>query len=119
MLVPDEPGRDVVHRVIYDELIQGVIRDESRKRYLEIIGWSRSAILLVMSSSVAAFAGLGRASARTQRFSGHAVRGELASELLINAAECHLGRHRALDTKPRSRRASGGAGYRRGAERAC
>lgn len=37
VLVPDEPGRDVVHRVIYDELVQGVIRDESRKRYLEII----------------------------------------------------------------------------------
>jgi aspartate racemase len=36
-LVPDEPDRDVVHRVIYDELVQGVIRDESRKRYLEII----------------------------------------------------------------------------------
>lgn len=38
VLVPDEPGRAVVHRVIYDELVQGVIRDESRKRYLEIIG---------------------------------------------------------------------------------
>jgi hypothetical protein len=26
-----------VHRVIYDELVRGVIRDESRRRYLEII----------------------------------------------------------------------------------
>ena len=37
VLVPDEPDRDQVHRVIYDELVQGVIRGESRKRYLEII----------------------------------------------------------------------------------
>jgi aspartate racemase len=37
VLVPDEPDRDQVHRVIYDELVQGVIRDESRQRYLEII----------------------------------------------------------------------------------
>lgn len=37
VLVPDEPDRDQVHRVIYDELVQGVIRDESRKRYLQII----------------------------------------------------------------------------------
>jgi aspartate racemase len=37
VLVPDEPGRDVAHRVICDELVQRVIRDESRKRYLEII----------------------------------------------------------------------------------
>jgi amino-acid racemase len=37
VLVPDEPDRDQVHRVIYDELVQGVFRDESRERYLEII----------------------------------------------------------------------------------
>src|SRR5215467_9082479 len=38
VLVPDEADRALVHRVIYDELVQGVIRDESRKRYLDIIG---------------------------------------------------------------------------------
>jgi aspartate racemase len=38
VMIPDEPDRTLVHQVIYDELVQGVIRDESRQRYLEIIG---------------------------------------------------------------------------------
>jgi aspartate racemase len=38
VLIPDVPDRTLVHQVIYDELVQGVIRDESRQRYLEIIG---------------------------------------------------------------------------------
>ena len=38
MLVPDEPDRTLVHQVIYDELVQGVIREQSRQRYQEIIG---------------------------------------------------------------------------------
>ncbi|MBN6151149.1 aspartate/glutamate racemase family protein [Xanthomonas sp. AmX2] len=37
VLVPDPPGRAQVHRIIYDELCQGVIRDESRARYREVI----------------------------------------------------------------------------------
>ena len=38
VLVPAEPDRALVHRVIYDELVQGVISDASRRHYLEIIG---------------------------------------------------------------------------------
>ena len=37
VLVPDGPQRDIVHRIIYDELGQGVIRDESRRAYVGII----------------------------------------------------------------------------------
>jgi aspartate racemase len=37
VLVPDEEDRAVVHRIIYDELVQGVISDASRRQYLEII----------------------------------------------------------------------------------
>jgi len=37
VLVPDEPSRVLVHNVIYEELVQGVIRDDSRARYLEVI----------------------------------------------------------------------------------
>ena len=37
VLVPDEPDRTVVHQIIYGELVQGVIRDESRERYLAVI----------------------------------------------------------------------------------
>ena len=37
VLVPDEPARTTVHDVIYEELVQGVIRDESRDAYLHII----------------------------------------------------------------------------------
>ena len=36
--VPDEPDRTLVHQIIYNELVQGVIRDQSRRRYLEVIG---------------------------------------------------------------------------------
>jgi aspartate racemase len=37
VLVPDAAGRKVVHDIIYQELCLGVIRDESRARYREII----------------------------------------------------------------------------------
>ena len=37
VLVPDEEDRDVVHRVIYDELCKGVVTEESRTAYLEIV----------------------------------------------------------------------------------
>ena len=35
--VPEKEDRDIVHSVIYDELVKGVIRDESRAQYLKII----------------------------------------------------------------------------------
>jgi aspartate racemase len=37
VVVPDAADREVVNTVIYDELVQGEIRDESRGRYLAII----------------------------------------------------------------------------------
>lgn len=37
VLVPDAPQRAVVHRVIYDELVLGVVNESSRQRYREII----------------------------------------------------------------------------------
>lgn len=36
-IVPDERDRDSVHRVLYDELCLGIINEESRKLYVEII----------------------------------------------------------------------------------
>ena len=38
VLVPEAPDRAVVHRVIYEELCVGVVSDESRRAYREIIG---------------------------------------------------------------------------------
>ena len=38
VLVPAEDDRALVHRVIYDELCVGVVRDESRAAYREVIG---------------------------------------------------------------------------------
>lgn len=35
--VPDDEGRADVHRIIFDELVQGVIKESSRRRYLEVI----------------------------------------------------------------------------------
>jgi aspartate racemase len=35
--IPDEPDRKEIHRVIYEELVRGVVSEESRKNFLEII----------------------------------------------------------------------------------
>ena len=37
VFVPDQTGREFVHNVIYDELVQGVIKDPSRQGYKEVI----------------------------------------------------------------------------------
>lgn len=37
VIIPDADAREVVHRVIYDELVVGEIRQYSRERYLNII----------------------------------------------------------------------------------
>jgi len=37
VVVPDQPGRELVHNVIYDELVQGMIKDPSRQGYKEVI----------------------------------------------------------------------------------
>lgn len=38
VVVPEPADRDLVHRVIYDELVQGVVREESRAAYREVVG---------------------------------------------------------------------------------
>ncbi len=35
--VPDEADRALIHRVIYDELVHGVVRDESRSAYQRVV----------------------------------------------------------------------------------
>lgn len=37
-IIPDGSDRDVLHRVIFDELCHGIIRDESRHAYQRVIG---------------------------------------------------------------------------------
>ncbi len=37
VIIPDEADRLTVHRVIYEELVQGIIRDDSRRAYVDII----------------------------------------------------------------------------------
>jgi aspartate racemase len=39
VVLPDPPDRELVHRVIYDELVMGVIREASRERYRQVIAW--------------------------------------------------------------------------------
>ena len=34
-LVPDERGRDLVHRVIYQELCQGIVRPQSKRQFVD------------------------------------------------------------------------------------
>ncbi|MBN2393267.1 MAG: aspartate/glutamate racemase family protein [Anaerolineae bacterium] len=38
VIIPDDEEREIVHGVIYDELVLGEIRPESRAQYLQIIG---------------------------------------------------------------------------------
>jgi aspartate racemase len=37
VIIPDAPEQEIVHRVIYDELVMGEIRQDSRKHYVDII----------------------------------------------------------------------------------
>jgi aspartate racemase len=37
VITPDRPDRETVHRIIYDELVLGVVRQESRKQYIQIM----------------------------------------------------------------------------------
>ncbi len=37
VIVPPEPDRRIVHRVVFEELCMGVVRDESKTEYLRII----------------------------------------------------------------------------------
>lgn len=49
VLIPVESDRAVIHDVIYDELCLGVTRDESRRRYLEIVdGLTRQGVEAVI-----------------------------------------------------------------------
>lgn len=37
VLTPDAPGRELVHKVIYEELCLGIVREESREAYRQVI----------------------------------------------------------------------------------
>ena len=39
--IPEDAGRTIVHDVIYEELCQGVIRPESKQRYLDVVEQAR------------------------------------------------------------------------------
>jgi aspartate racemase len=36
-IIPNEPQRDIIHKIIYEELVKGIISNESRLAYLNII----------------------------------------------------------------------------------
>lgn len=36
-IIPNQQERDIIHSVIYNELVQGIIKDESREKYVAII----------------------------------------------------------------------------------
>jgi aspartate racemase len=37
VIVPDEPGREVVHRIIYEELCRGEVKEQSKAEYLALV----------------------------------------------------------------------------------
>ena len=38
VIIPEEQEREIIHNTIYNELVQGVIKDESRLKFQQIIG---------------------------------------------------------------------------------
>jgi aspartate racemase len=38
VLIPDEASREIIHRIIYGELVSGIVRPESREQFKKIIG---------------------------------------------------------------------------------
>jgi aspartate racemase len=46
VIVPNEPDREIVDRVIYSELCQGQILSESRREYVRIIGCTEIGLLI-------------------------------------------------------------------------
>ena len=43
VLIPDAAGRDIVHSIIYEELVRGIIQEESRALYQSVIDKLRTA----------------------------------------------------------------------------
>ena len=41
VMVPDKAERDVVHQIIFEELVKGVVKPASKKRYLDVIEAAR------------------------------------------------------------------------------
>jgi aspartate racemase len=41
-IIPDSSDREAVHDIIFDELCRGIIRDDSRNRYLDVIARGKS-----------------------------------------------------------------------------
>ena len=37
VMIPDEGDREVIHKIIYNELVRGIIKDDSREKYKSII----------------------------------------------------------------------------------
>ncbi|TIV93578.1 MAG: aspartate/glutamate racemase, partial [Mesorhizobium sp.] len=37
-VVPNQAGRDLVHKVIYDELCQGIVKEDSKAAYIAEVG---------------------------------------------------------------------------------
>lgn len=37
VLIPDEVGRELVHNIIYHELVKGIVREDSHQSYLQVI----------------------------------------------------------------------------------
>ncbi len=48
MRIPDDSGRRIVHDIIYDELCQGVIREASRARILDVIAATPEADSIIL-----------------------------------------------------------------------
>ena len=37
VLIPTKSGRDIVHNIIYEELVRGIVREESKQSYVELV----------------------------------------------------------------------------------
>jgi aspartate racemase len=37
IVIPNDEDREVIHNIIYNELVRGIIKDDSRQKYIKII----------------------------------------------------------------------------------
>ena len=111
VLVPDAADRELVHRVIYDELCHGVIRPQSRQRYLEVVDRlvERGAAGVILGCTEIELLLDADTQAAVPLFPTTRLHAQAAVDLALSASPSSAGREPAAPTRPPgSRRSTSG-----------
>ncbi len=88
VLTPDAPGREIVHQIIYDELVLGIVRPESKAAYLHVIGElvARGADSLILGCTEITLL-IGQADCALPVFDTTRIHAEAAVDFALEAAQ--------------------------------